>query len=76
VLLIRGTARLSEVNGVVPEYVLSARRYLGEEQGRGWSEKAGAMFPKMTRIAIKPEWVAVHDFQQRFPSAIESAMGG
>ena len=75
VLLIRGTARLSDVDGVVPEYALSATRYLGEEQGRGWAEQAKTMFPKMVRIAIKPEWVGVHDFQQRFPSAIEAAMG-
>ena len=74
VLLVRGTARIQEMNGVVPEYAMSARRYLGEEQGRGWSAQAEKLFPKMIRIAIEPEWVAVMDFQERFPSAIEGAM--
>jgi hypothetical protein len=74
VLLVRGTARLQELNGVVPEYAASARRYLGDEQGNGWTAQAGKLFPKMLRIAIQPEWVAVMDFQERFPSAIENAM--
>jgi hypothetical protein len=74
VLLVRGTARLQPMDGVVPEYAAAARRYMGEEQGRAWVAQAGKMFPKMVRIAIKPEWVGVLDFQERFPSAIEKAM--
>jgi len=27
-------------------------------------------------IAIEPEWVKILDFQTRFPSAIEKAIGG
>ena len=76
VLLVRGTARMQEMDAVVPEYAAAARRYLGEEQGAGWASKARAMFPKMVRIAIQPEWVGLLDFKERFPSAIERAMGG
>jgi hypothetical protein len=32
------------------------------------------MFLEMIRIAIRPEWVAVIDFEKRFPGAIEAAM--
>jgi hypothetical protein len=28
----------------------------------------------MTRIFIRPEWVAVQDFETRFPNALEWAM--
>ena len=28
----------------------------------------------MMRVFITPEWVAILDFQQRFPSAVERAM--
>ncbi len=70
VLLIRGTARLSTVKGVVPEYAASAERYFGAEQGRAWVAQLGGMMPEMVRIAITPEWVGVLDFQTRFPSAI------
>jgi len=76
VLLVRGTASVEVIDGVVPEYGKAARRYLGEEQGRGWEEQARVMFKKMARIAIEPEWVKILDFQTRFPSAIEEAVGG
>jgi hypothetical protein len=76
VLQIRGTARVETVAGVVPEYALAAERYFGPDQGRAWVKQVGGMFSQMARIAVKPEWVAVLDFEKRFPSAIEAAMSG
>ena len=70
VLLIRGTARMDTVEGVVPEYAQAAERYFGSEQGRAWVEQLRTKIPQMVRIAIKPEWVGVLDFQTRFPSAL------
>ena len=64
------------MQGVVPEYAQASERYFGAEQGRKWVGQVGAMFPQMVRIAVKPEWVAILDFEQRFPSAIEAAMSG
>lgn len=74
VLQIRGTARVETVAGVVPEYALAAERYFGPDQGQAWVKQVGGMFSHMARIAVKPEWVAVLDFETRFPSAIEAAM--
>jgi hypothetical protein len=34
------------------------------------------MFSQVVRVSIRPEWVGIFDFQQRFPSAIERAMWG
>jgi hypothetical protein len=76
VLLVRGTAAVSMVEGLVPEYAEAALRYLGDEQGRAWQEQARGMFQRMARIAIEPEWVKILDFQTRFPSAVEAAMRG
>jgi pyridoxamine 5'-phosphate oxidase-like protein len=73
VLLIRGTAKVETVNGVVPEYAAAAQRYFGEERGRAWVEQVRGMFPQMARIAVQPEWVGIIDFEKRFPSAIEAA---
>jgi hypothetical protein len=70
VLLIRGTARLEPVSGVVPEYALAADRYFGPEQGKAWVEQMGKMISSMVRISITPEWVGLLDFQTRFPSAL------
>ncbi len=74
VLQIRGTVSMQTVDGVVPEYALAAERYLGVEGGKGWVEQAKALFPQMTRIVVRPDWVGLLDFEQRFPSAIEAAM--
>src|ERR1700745_4214537 len=36
VLMVRGTARIEPVRGVVPEYAKCADRYFGPEQGKAW----------------------------------------
>jgi Pyridoxamine 5'-phosphate oxidase len=70
VLLVRGSAGLESINGIVPEYALAAERYFGGEQGRAWVAQLTSMIPGMVRIAITPEWVGLLDFQTRFPSAL------
>ena len=70
VLLVRGTAHLQSINGVVPEYALAAERYFGVQQGRAWVAQLTSMVQEMVRIAITPEWVGLLDFQTRFPSAL------
>ena len=70
VLLIRGTARLESVNGIVPEYAASAERYFGAAMAQGWLGQLKTMVSSMVRITITPEWVGLLDFQTRFPSAL------
>jgi hypothetical protein len=74
-LLVRGTADISIVDGVVPEYARAADRYFGTEQGPSWVEGVAAMSDQMARIAVRPEWVGIIDFETRFPSAIAKHMG-
>lgn len=70
VLLVRGSARLEPVNGIVPEYATAAERYFGPEQGPAWVKNLSTLISSMVRITITPEWVALLDFQTRFPSAL------
>ncbi len=70
VLLVRGTTRLENVQGIVPEYAAAAERYFGAEQGQRWVQQLRGMVSNMVRITIKPEWVGLLDFQTRFPSAL------
>lgn len=70
VLLVRGTAHLETVEGIVPEYADAAERYFGAEQGKRWVKQLREMVSSMVRITIKPEWVGLLDFQTRFPSAL------
>lgn len=72
VLLVRGTAQLHNVEGIVPEYAAAAERYFGREQGQAWIAQLRGMIPNMVRITVTPEWVGLLDFQTRFPSALSS----
>jgi nitroimidazol reductase NimA-like FMN-containing flavoprotein (pyridoxamine 5'-phosphate oxidase superfamily) len=70
VLSIRGTARTEHLDDVAPEYAAAAERYFGPEQGKTWVTQLRGM--PMVRIHITPEWVAILDFEARFPSALSS----
>jgi len=74
VLMIRGTAKVTMVDGVVPEYASAAERYLGPEQGKGWATQAAGLWTQMARIAIRPEWVGVIDWKERWPNAVARAV--
>lgn len=74
VLSMRGKANVRIVDGVAVEYALAAVRYFGEDQGQQWVATMGELFPQMARIAVVPDWVAILDFEQRFPGAVTEAM--
>ena len=74
VLQVRGRIRMDTVDGVAPEYEAMAIRTLGEEAGQAWLGTLRAITSSMCRIFVTPEWVAVLDFETRFPSALERAM--
>ena len=68
VLSIRGTAEVIMKDDVDEDYALAAERYMGEEAGRAWV--AGLRGKPMARIAVRPHWVGILDFETRFPSAL------
>jgi PPOX class probable F420-dependent enzyme len=67
VLQIRGTAEVTDVDGIVPEYALSWERYAGPEQAAATIAELDQPGVRMARIAVRPTWVGVTDFQTRFP---------
>ena len=71
VLMLRGHAKVDEVDGVAPEYRQAAIRHFGEEQGNGWCDQLPAGL-RMMRIRLAPEWVGLLDFDgmRRIPSAL------
>ncbi len=74
VLQVRGAVRIDVVDGIAPEYEAMTMATFGEEAGRAWLATMGQLCPRMARISITPEWVAILDFETRFPSALERAM--
>ena len=74
ILLIRGTVRVDTVEGIAPEYTAMIRRTMGEKDGQALLEQAAPLYPRMTRIFIRPEWVGILDFETRLPSAVDRAV--
>lgn len=70
VLMLRGRVTITEVRGMVPEQAEAARRYLGEEGGAAYVSGAEHPDTTMARIALRPTWVGLLDFQTRFPSVM------
>jgi translation initiation factor IF-1 len=74
ILSIRGTAEVTEVQGVVKEYAQAAVRYLGRERGEAYVGSLPAEI-RMGRIAVRPDQVVVLDFETRFPSPVTALRG-
>lgn len=70
VLSLRGSAEITEIDGIAPEYAEAAHRYLGSEQAAGYLADIDQPGTRMARIAVRPTWVALMDFQSRMPSAL------
>lgn len=68
VLLIRGRAVVTDVDGIVAEYALAQQRYAGEEQGAANVAAVDHPGTKMARIAVRPSWVGVLDFRTSCPA--------
>ena len=68
VLLVRGQASVELLDDVSPEYERAATRYFGPEQGPAWVNTLRGK--PMARIAVRPQWVGILDFETRFPSAL------
>jgi hypothetical protein len=75
VLLLRGDATVTDVDGFVPEYVETLRRYMGEEGAAGFLGQFDEGATKMHRIAVRPTWVGVLDFETRFPGVLGGIQG-
>lgn len=73
ILLLRGMATITEIDGVMDEYVLATRRYVDEVVANAILQFVGAPNTRMARIAVRPTWVGLLDFDARVPSAQSGA---
>lgn len=74
VLSMRGAATVEIVEGVAPEMLPTFSRYFGPEEGAVWTERNRMMDPRSARIAVRPAWANVLDFETRFPSGMTKRM--
>ncbi len=70
VLLVRGRAAITEVDGIAPEYALAAHRYMGDEPAAAYLGHADKPGTRMARIAVRPAWVGLIDFETRLPEVM------
>jgi hypothetical protein len=75
VLQIRGQASITEVEGVVEEYAKAAHRYLGEDGAPAYLGQIDKPGTRMARIAVRPIWAGVLDFETRLPSPLGGVIG-
>ena len=68
-LTLRGQVEITEVDGLAPEYMAAARRYLGEEAAAGMMAGLDQPGTAQARIVLRPTWAGLLDFDTRLPSA-------
>ncbi len=66
-ITMRGRAAIDEIDGLAPEYVSAAHRYLGHA-ATGMLAGMDQPGTRQARIAVRPTWVGLLDFAQRLPS--------
>jgi hypothetical protein len=64
-LMIRGRGEIDMVDGIVPEYELSAQRYFGPVQGPAWIDQIRPRYQQMARITLTPTWAWLLDYGER-----------
>jgi hypothetical protein len=62
VLMVRGKAQVTEIDGIDPDYAASAHQYLGEEAAGQYLAMADQPGTRMARITVRPTWVGLLDF--------------
>jgi hypothetical protein len=65
--MLRGRVSMADVDGVLPEYAAAQRKGAGDATDVYLAaiDQPGL---RMVRIGLRPTWVGVLDFQERFPS--------
>ena len=72
ILLIRGDARLDEVEGIPDEYLQMNGTYeMTSEQRVEWEAEVRSLYPSMVRIVVTPTWAKLIDFEETLPIAVE-----
>jgi hypothetical protein len=61
-LQIRGRAEITVIDGVVPEYLMAARKTMGVEAAAEFEQNVRRMYDRMARVAITPTWARFYDF--------------
>jgi hypothetical protein len=70
VLQLRGQVTITEIEGLAAEYVAAAHHYMGEPTATEYLAQIDQPGTRMARIALRPTWVGVLDFESRMPGVM------
>ncbi|GGF30866.1 hypothetical protein GCM10011519_00380 [Marmoricola endophyticus] len=72
-LSVRGRVEITVVEGIVPEYLMAARRTMGEESAADFEAHVRTVFDQQARIAIRPTWARFYDYSDpdRMPAFLQ-----
>ena len=71
VLLARGRAELSTVDGVPDGYLEASHRGLAPEAWDDFDVQVRALYEQMVAITVAPDWAKLLDFETTAPAAVE-----
>jgi Pyridoxamine 5'-phosphate oxidase len=71
VLLVRGQATLTHVDGVPDGYLEASHRTMPPEAWDGFDTQVRALYEQMVVITVTPEWARLLDFETTLPQAVE-----
>ena len=74
VLLLRGTAALTTVDGVPDGYVEAAPKTVPADQLEQWEAGVRALYDSMVQIRVTPTWATLHDFETTLPQAVQDLL--
>jgi hypothetical protein len=71
VLLIRGTATLTTVDGVSDGYLEASHRTMPPQAWEAFDAQVRALYEQMVAITVTPAWARLLDFETTAPRAVE-----
>ena len=71
VLLLRGRAEVTVVDGVPDEFLQAGHKQVPDEMFPQWEAEVRRLYVSMARIAVTPTWAKILDFETRIPQAVE-----
>jgi nitroimidazol reductase NimA-like FMN-containing flavoprotein (pyridoxamine 5'-phosphate oxidase superfamily) len=71
ILLLRGTATVEIVDGVIDEWLEASRRHMPDDAFPAFEAQVRDLYRQMAKIVITPTWAKVMDFETRGPEAVE-----
>ena len=71
VLLVRGRATLTPVDGVPEGYLEASHRTMPPQAWEDFDTQVRALYERMTAITVTPDWTRLLDFETTLPKAVE-----